>query len=72
MVKILADKKIFLSSREISPMQWKSLPSAGTAEDQPCSAVGVCDQSREPPQTLLRLPVFIEQTLQNRVFQEMQ
>lgn len=44
-VKILADKKIFLSSREISPIQWESLPSTGTAEDQPCSAVGVCDQT---------------------------
>lgn len=48
MVKILADKKLFLSSREISPMQWKPLPSTGTAEDEPCSATGVCDQT---PQT---------------------
>lgn len=45
MVKILADKKIFLSSREISPIQWKSLPSTGIPEDQPCFAVGVCDHT---------------------------
>lgn len=69
MVKILADKKLFLSSREISPMQWKPLPSTGTAEDEPCSATGVCDQT---PQTVLTLAVFTEQIPQNMVLQEVQ
>lgn len=49
MVKILADKKIFLSGREISPIQWKPLPSTGTAEDEPCSGTGVCDQTLRVP-----------------------
>lgn len=37
------------SLAEISPIRWKSLPSTGVLEDQPCSAVGGCDQTPRAP-----------------------
>lgn len=37
------------SIAEIFPIRWKSLPSTGIPEDQPCSAVGGCDQTLRAP-----------------------
>lgn len=52
------------SRREISPVCWKSLPSTGIPEDQPQLGGVTCDPTpEEPSQAVLRLAVFVKQTL---------